>query len=533
MTDTPPPGFPAAVEVYRETYENWAGHLRAGPLWACAPRSPQEVVAVVNWAHGQGWTVRAQGARHGWSPLTVTSADQPATTMLVDTTRHLTDLELLAGPPAAVQVQAGASMDQLMSFLEDAGLGMLHYPAAGNLSVGGVLAIGGHGTAVPAVGEAPAPDTSFGSVSNLVVSLTAVVWDPGTGAYALRTFGRADPGCPALLTQLGRAFITEVTLRVGGDRNLRCVSATDIPAGELFAPPGSTGRTLSSFVDVAGRVEAIWFVFTDRPWLKVWSVAPRRPLTSRPVAAPYNYPFSDNIPPAVSDLASQLLAGAWQLTPTFGAVQFAAVESGLTATLGRDLWGPSRRLLHYIKPTTLRVHANGYAVPTSRAALQQLLHDFAAFYQNLVASYQAQDRYPVTGCLEIRITGTDRPTDVAVPGASPPQLSATRPHADHPEWDTVVWLDVVTFPTAPSAYAFLRDVETHLFTHYPATRVEWSKGWAYTTSAAWADPAVVTQTVPDSFRQGGDATWDTAHGTLTDYDPHRLFSNPFLGELLP
>jgi FAD/FMN-containing dehydrogenase len=531
--DTPPPGFPPGIDVFRRTYENWSGHLRVDDVWTCEPRDPDDVVAVANWARQQGWTVRASGWRHGWSPLTVTPEAQPATTMAVDTTRHLTGMQLTAGASAAVQVQAGATMDDLMAFLQDAGLGMTHYPAAGHLTIGGVLAIGGHGTAVPAAGEATIPGTTFGSVSNLVVSLTAVVWDDGLNAYTLRTFDRADPGCSALLTQLGRSFITDVTLRVGNDSNLRCVSYTDIPASELFAAPGTTARTFAGFVDAAGRAEATWFVFTDRPWVKVWSVRPTRPLTSRPAIGPYNYPFSDNIPDTVSDLASQLIAGAWQLTPAFGAAQLAAVETGLIASLSRDIWGPSRYLLHYLKPTTLKVHANGYTITTSRSALQQLVHDIATYYANLVATYQAQNLYPVVGGIDFRVTGTDQPADVAVAGASPPDLSATRPHADHPEWDTVVWVDVVTLPTAPSAFAFLREMESYLFTNYPTTRVEWSKGWAYTTSAAWADTNVITQEVPESFRQGTDATWDTARTTLNGFDPHRVFTNPLLDELLP
>jgi FAD/FMN-containing dehydrogenase len=533
VTDTPPPGFPAGIEVYRETYENWSGHLRVDGVWTCAPRGPEDVVAVANWAHQQGWTVRPCGYRHGWSPLTVVPEGQPGTTMLVDTTKHLTGKQLLGGTPAAVRVQAGASMDELMSFLQDAGLGMTHYPAAGHLSIGGVLAVGGHGTAVPAVSEATNPGTSFGSVSNLVISLTAVVWDAGLGAYALRTFSRSEPESAALLTQPGRAFITEVTLRVGADRHLRCVSYTDIPASELLGPPGTAGRTVASFVDAAGRMEVIWFVFTDRPWFKVWSVAPHRPLPSRPVTGPYNYLFSDNAPPEVADLLGQLMTGLWQLTPAFGAAQLAAADVGLSVSLARDIWGPSRYLLHYLKPTTLRVHANGYTVPTARADLQRVISDVAAFFQNLLANYQAQGHYPVSMCLEIRVTGMDQAADVAVPGASPPDLSATRPHADHPEWDTVVWFDVVTLPAAPGAFAYLREFEEYMFTNYPATRVEWSKGWGYTTEAGWADDTVITEHVPDSFRQGTDATWDTARATLNTLDPHRVFTNPMLDKLLP
>jgi len=539
FTDDPvPPAFPPGIDLYREVYKNWAGEIRVDSVWTCAPRSPDDVVDVVNWAHGRGWSVRARGFRHGWAPLTVTSRPgDAATTILVDTTRHLTAMEILSTAPGAVRVETGASMDSLLAFLEEAGLGVTNVPAPGDLSVGGALAIDGHGTSIPAVGEIRMPGHTYGSLSNLILSVTAVVWDPAGGRYRLRTFDRADPQCKAFLTHLGRAFLTEVTLRVGPNYHLRCVSHVEIPAGELFGAPGSGGRTFASFAAAAGRVEAIWFAFTDHPWLKVWSLAPHRPLFSRPVVAPYNYVFSDNVPEIVSDLAELLLSGAWELTPTFGQLQYAAAAAGLAATFTSDLWGRSKNLLLYVKPNTLRETANGYAVHTSRDSIQRVVSEFASFYRDQLAAYRERGLYPVTGQVEIRVAGVDRASDVAVAGAEPPALSAARPRADHPEWDVVVWFDVLTFPTARGLHEFYRDMEAFFFANYSGsyagTRVEWSKGWGYTTDAAWADPTIVGQTVPDSFRQGPDPTWDWAALTLDAHDPHRVFSNAFLDLLLP
>jgi FAD/FMN-containing dehydrogenase len=286
-----------------------------------------------------------------------------------------------------------------------------------------------------------------------------------------------------------------------------------------------------------GRVEAIWFVFTDKPWLKTWSVAPTKPLTSRHVVAPYNYLFSDNVPKPVSDLADLLITGAWALTPTFGQLQYTTAATGLTATLTSDLWGASKDLLLYVKPTTLRETANGYAVLTSRAEVQRVVSDFAAFYEDLLLSYRDRGLFPVTGQVEIRVGGLDDPAHVDVPGARTPALSAVRPRGDHPEWDVAVWFDVLTFPTAPGAAAFYRELEQFFFTRYTgayaATRAEWSKGWAYTDEAAWADRTMLTSTVPDTYRQGPDPSWDAALASLDAHDPHRVFSNPFLDVLLP
>jgi FAD/FMN-containing dehydrogenase len=533
----PPPNFPAGIELHQQMYQNWVGEIRVDAVWTCVPRTPADVVTVVNWAHAQGYTVRACGYRHTWTPLTLTTAAGSANrVMLVDTTAHLTSMSVVSTSPAAVRVQTGASMESLLGFLEHAGYGLTDTPAPGDLTVGGVLAINGHGSAVAAVGESRPPGHTYGSVSNLVVSLTAVVWNAAAGQYALRTVNRADPDCAALLTHVGRAFLTEVTLRVGANANLRCVSIVDIPASELFAAPGSGAtRTFASHVESAGRVEAIWFVFTDNPWLKVWSVTPQRPLTARPAVMPYNYVFSDNIPKEVSDLAAQLLSGDWAITPTFGQAQYTAAATGLTATATSDLWGPSKNLLLYVKPTTLRETANGYAVLTSRGSIQRVVHEFATFFQDRLDAYQAMGQFPITGQVEIRVSGLDQPGDVAVPGAQAPGLSAARPREDHPDWDVAVWVDILTLPAAPHAAAFYREIETFFFenyTGYAAARVEWSKGWAYTADAAWSDQPMLTRTVPGTFRQGPNPTWDSTIATLDRYDPSRVFSNTFLDVLM-
>ncbi|MET9393027.1 cholesterol oxidase substrate-binding domain-containing protein [Streptomyces sp. NPDC006624] len=527
------PDFPADVALYRSAYRNWVGEITADGLWACAPGSPAEVVTVVNWAWRHGWRVRARGASHGWSPLTVTEGTRSgAPVLLVDTAPHLTGLALES--PHAVRAGTGVTMEALLTFLEEHGLGVTAAPAPGVLTLGGVLAVDGHGTGVPALGERRRPGHTYGSLSNLVLSLTAVVWDASAGAYVLRTVHRDEADGAALLAHLGRSLVTEVVLRVGSDTALRCVSRTDIPAAELFAAPGSgKTRTLAHFLDEAGRVEAIWFAFTERPWLKVWSVSPTRPPASREVSRPYNYPFSDNVPAPVAELAGRMASeAAWYLAPVLGAAQYDAAALGLVATLSADLWGPSKNTLLYLKPSTLRVHANGYAVLTSRAQVQRVVSGFAAFYRERLAAYAARGSFPVNGSVEIRVTGLDEPGDAEWPGARPPLLSALRPRADHPEWDTAVWLDVLTLPGTPDAEAFLREIERFLLGAFDGgfalTRVEWSKGWAYTDDGVWSDPEVLGAVVPDAV---GRAAWAEADAVLDRLDPHRVYGNAFLDRL--
>ncbi|MFE6622312.1 cholesterol oxidase substrate-binding domain-containing protein [Streptomyces sp. NPDC057740] len=526
------PDFPSDVALYRSAYRNWVGEITADGLWACAPDGPDQVVDVVNWAWRQGRRVRARGSSHGWSPLTITpgtASDAPV--LLVDTASRLTGLSLES--PTSVRAGTGVTLEALLTYLEEHGLGVTAAPAPGNLTLGGALAIDAHGSAVPARGEQRLPGHTYGSLSNLVLSLTAVVWDETAGAYVLRTYDRDEADCAALLTHLGRALVTEVVLRAGANSDLRCVSRTDIPAGELFAAPGAEGRTLASFLDRAGRVEAIWFAFTEFPWLKVWSVSPTRPLTSREVRTPYNYPFSDSVPTPVADLAGRMVSdGAWYLAPVLGNAQYDVAALGLVATLSADIWGPSKNTLLYLRPTTLRIATNGYAVLTGRDQVQRVVAEFTAFYRERLSAYAERGQFPVNGSVEIRVTGLDDPADAGVAGARTPLLSALAPRGDRPEWDTAVWLNILTLPGTPHAEAFLSQIERFLLRtfdgEYAMTRVEWSKGWAYTRDAPWSDGEVLGAVVPGAF---GAKAWGEASAALDRLDPHGVFGNAFLDRL--
>jgi hypothetical protein len=458
-------------------------------------------------------------------------------------------------------------MDALMTALERApggtgsaaGFSFAHIPAPGNITVGGALAINAHGTAVPTPPNDDL-DVPYGSLSNQILAFTAVVSTPGTNVYTARTFTRGEGDDRAFLTHCGRAFLLNVTLQVTNNYNLRCQSFMDIPSTTLFAepsggtpPPGSVG----DYLNQSGRVEVIWFpVFpvlgifpppTSYPWLKVWTVAPDKPPASTAVTTPYNYPFSDNLPSAVTDLLRQVLAGAPWLTPIFSSTFAAVTSAGLNGELGSadatDLWGPSKNTLMYIKDTTLRVTANGYAVLMKRAQVQQAVADFAAQFSAMLAAYQKKSLWPINSPLEIRVTALDDPSKIVAPSgqsATSPVISSLSvdPVVQQNGWDVACWFDVLTvIPEGDpqQAYPFYVELEAWFRSHFAdGFRVcpEWSKGWAYTTSGAWTDAAAI-QAIRDTFTAGraADDTWAWEVATLAKYDSANLFSNPFLATL--
>ncbi|MEU5422314.1 cholesterol oxidase substrate-binding domain-containing protein [Streptomyces sp. NPDC020667] len=522
-----PPSFPPGIRLVRQGFRNWSGEVALDAVWTALPATPADVVTLADWARAQGWRLRPKGSGHSWSPLLARRGEATGRLVLVDSTEHLTAIALRHGGSPAVTAQAGATMDAVHSALEAAGHGLTCVPAIGDLTVAGALAIGGHGTGVPAPGAGHA----FAStVSDLVESLTAVVWDAAAGRYALRTFHRGEPDTAAFLLHLGRAFVAEATLRVPANVRLRCVSSYDIPMEELFGPPGGPGRTLDRALAGSGRVEVLWLPYTERAWLKLWSEEPRRPLTSRETDAPYPYVFYDVIPRQLSDLAAEIMRGATALTPVLTTGLAEGIRLGLTATATWDLWGWSKNTVLYMRPTTLRYVFAGWAVLCARADVQRVLHGFWSRFQQVLDAHRARGEYPVNGPVDVRITGVD------APAPDGPWLSPARPRPDHPEWDTVVWLNSTTFPGTPGEHTFHRDLEQWMVTHFTgwcAIRPEWAKGWAYGPGGAWTDAALLGRTWPGAFRTGQPAgtRWEDAAAALDRHDPAGVFRSPFLERL--
>ena len=535
-----PPNFPTGIEVYLQAFQNWTGEISIDQFWTCTPCAPLGVVHLMNWARTAGYALRPRGFKHNWSPLVVT----PDTTclnqvVLMDMTSGLSFMSMETDGTPSVRVGAGTSMDDLLEFLEGRGYGVTSCPAPGDISIGGVLAIGGHGTGVPASGESRQIGQTFGSMSNRVLSLTAVVCDETSELYELRTFDRSDHDIVSLLVSLGRVIITEVVLQVESNLNLRCESYMNMSASELFVPAGSGGRSFDRFLDESGRVEAIWYPFTQNPWLKVWTVTPNKPFWAREVDSSYNYPFSDNLSNDAVTLINEILDGAPGLTPTFGSLIWTITNLGLTFDGAWDMWGKSKNLLHYIKPSTLRTSANGYAILTRRDTIQTVLTQFSAKYLELMNAYADQGRSPINGPVEIRVTGLEHLDEVERPGARPVGLSALSPRDDHSDWDVAVWLDLLTVPGTPDAGSFYHEMESWLFAQFGETsnsamRVEWSKGWGYTDAGPWLNEQIIRAQIPESFRNGlpADENWDSMISQMKRFDPHDVVVNEFLLQLL-
>jgi FAD/FMN-containing dehydrogenase len=457
----------------------------------------------------------------------------------VDTAQHL-DQVWVGGQAGAATVtaQAGVTLDRLWEALGSVGLAVGSTPAPGHLTLGGALAIGAHGTALPAPGAGPRPGWTFGSLSNAVLSLEAVAWDPGTGRYALRTFAREDPAIGPLLVHAGRAFITSATLQAGEDVHLQLRSFTDIPAAELFAPPANAGaRSFQAWAAQAGRVEVTWFPFTGEPWMRVWSLAPDQPGQAVALDGPYPFTFANWISREDSAYTAAVLRDDPGWTPTFLALAMAAVRAGLVLTRTADVWGPSRFTTLHVQPSTMRYHVSGHAILCRTGEIQRVVSELYAYVNGALETCRARGEFPVNGPMDLRVSSLDRTSDVVAEAPREPLLSPLRVRPDHPLWDCVVWVEILTLPGTQGAGRFYTDLEGWLLENYrgdyAAVRLEWAKGWAYTPRGAWTAAPILAGHLPESFTSGypSGEDWSAAVRGLQALDPAGVYGNAFLDAL--
>ncbi len=548
---TPPVGFPGGIPVDTITFSDWSGYIDNEGVQIARIASADDVAAVCTWAAQHGYTVRAVGRGHNWSPIVMEpNAPRNTEVMLIDTAKlNATSFEIVDRAPLAT-FGTGITVNDATAYLQTLdnngassapGYSLPHMPAPGGITLGGVLAIGGHGTLVPSgTGE---PDV-MGSLSNLITGFDAVV--SGTDAadkavYSVQHFERADTDAAAFLVHLGRAFLTAVTLNVVPNYylQLHCLfpNASDLfasPAagsttGSEVSPAAPSAPTYANLLDEYGRVEVLWFPYNLQAFVQCNqrqsnAIAPQ-------VTGPYNYPWME-----INSLENAAIRAAlfeWpSLTPVFGAFEFALAQ---TEQSGVVLNGTARDLELYLMDSTLKVTLWGWALQIPRAEVQTIA---SAFYQKVNSMLDADrgvGKYPINAALELRCTTIDKQDALPQPTSPPPTLSAA--HSVNPQdatLDTVIWLNVGTITATPGSNEFYTELEQWVVATWGGQtpnrlRPEWSKAWAYTADGPWTNIELITS-IRDSYNQSTDTpyTLEAAASTLARYDASNIFTNPLL-----
>jgi hypothetical protein len=566
-----PPGWPQQVPIGKLPYQDWSDNIEVDSVWVAFPRpypdGPGDVVAACNFAAANpGYTIRARGQSHNWSPLSfpppsVTPSDK---TILVDTANLNKMSNSVVGQGAGARVLAtfgtGVTLTQATQYLESLtnpmgptppwapGFGFSNMPAPGHLTLGGILAIGGHGTSVP--WNTTEPDL-MGSMSNLVSGFTAVVSDENNpGKYKLKPFLRTDSQAPAFMVHLGRAFITEVTLVAEPNYWVDTISLFPNMNDVMANPPNpqNPNDAFSKLIETYGRVEVIWF-----PWIPVlppykpggnaWAQCFQRRSTAgshppKPNQDPYWW--MNKFDPDTSREIRNALKADPILT-------LGLLEAGAMAP--EDLMPPvvsgtSGQREIYVGDNTLRLTAFGYTVQLPRAELQGALNKLYNFFCNLIANAAKAKpaQYPICGPLEIRATTIDKQDDPGIANGPPAALAAS--HAvNAATLDTVLWISNLTFPDTAGSSTFWNNLEQWMITQWDPSntwviRPEWSKGFAYNPDndpnpGPWMNPSLLQRTRSMYGTSADQYGFNWAKGVLANHDKNRIFTNSWLDQLFP
>ena len=552
---TPPEDWPAHLQVHRIPFVNWSNSLISPAFWTVAPRNNEEALEACNWAARKAYRFRPRGIMHGWSPLTVgVSEAEDARVLLMDTTKYLREVSFedqgVLGP--RVRVGAGLTLGELMEVLEKTpgggteapGWSFIDLPVTAHLTIGGMLAINAHGSAVPSRVENC--QTSYGSLSNEVLELKVLASDPDNPeVYVIKTFKRGHPETKAFLTSLGRTVILEATLKVVPNYNLRCYSEIKTRAEVLFAPPGEDGsnpeKSIGRIVEESGRMEVFWFPFSECPWVKIWTMAATKPESSRKVDTPNNYGFSDRMPTYMNDVFREIVSDP-KKNQDFFKMGDCSTRVGLKQTGTRDIWGTAKNTLMFVRDQIVRVVPNGHAIHVNRKDIQKVIHMYTHKYTEMLQAYEKENKYPINGFMEIRVTCLDDSAHVptennANPGR--PVLSALSADAvsKRNNWDVAIWFNLMTIHGTPYCNEFNTELERWLLDTFNGTfarvRPEWSKTWGFTHEGPYTNQEFLQHTRNSySEEREDDDNWNWAVETLQKYDRKNIFISPLSESLL-
>ena len=540
-----PPGVPVTPLLQWKPFADWSEYIKVDEVQTAPVATAGDVVSLCNYAAKNGWKVRALGHSHNWSPLVLPrNTPTKPKTFLLDTGGLITHSATVVGGLAHATFGTGTRLDAATAYLASLdnggagaapGFSFLNMPTPGGLSLGGILAVGGHGTGVPGAG--PTELDLMGCLSNMIVSFKAVTTDPNdpNSDYEEREFDRSHPDAPAFLVHLGRAFLTEVTLAAVPNYYVQLTNP--FPATwDLLAPPAPSlpPSALSKLLSSHGRVEAIWFPYDNEVWVQLLDRQTKK--IDPQVPGPYNYGWMNWITKEISDPIRDKMVADPKFVLDASFFEIFAASFNMRGVVKN---GTARDLEIYLTDNTLRMGIFGYALQIPFSDVQGVVNEFYKEFWNCLQSFNKLGHYPVNGAVEIRCTTIDRQKDLNIEGARPPALAATHwvgtPGADK---DTVVlWLDVLSFPDTPWSYPFFQKLEQWMIDtwdkRYPnRLRPEWSKGWAYTEEGPWTNHKLITEWVPRVYNAAADKlTFNWAKQTLAKYDRAGIFTNSFLDEL--
>ncbi|OXA63847.1 uncharacterized protein LOC118433976 [Folsomia candida] len=541
----PLPDFPPTSTYTLRPFKTYSSDVVIPFSYFSSPRDASEVLSLVNWAKNAGYRVRGVGQMHSWSPVTLSKYEEGTLCpkfLLVDTTKYLTGIKVTTDFNTSlhsVTLGPGVTLRRLLETLESHQLGIFSSPAQGDLSVGGMLAVGAHGSGIKTTTHSKSLGHSYGTFSNLVLEMDVIGWDNDTEKYVVKTLPRSHPDTKAFLVNLGRTFVTRVKIRVGADQMLRSQSFFTT-VRQLFGR-GDLVRdgdkpNLADYLDSFGRIQVLSLETGSDSGVLLfgWHSEPEKPAGSRLTKTPYNYIFGNYLPG--NKILKWLLARIPHIWRFFARLSF-PINIAVSSLAGyQDYWGLSKNHLLYNSKYVPIIRPNSFVLVTSRQNFQTVVSIIRKGYDDLASEWHSRGEYPDAGSFDIRVCGVEDPENILAQGAEPPIFSPAKPVPSHPEYDIVIWFEFGTYPETRKAQEFVADWQSLLYRDihhvYGVLRVEWAKGWGHTWEKAWSNETIF-DTLPRVLSSSDELKeWNLGVEILDRYDPWRIFSNGFLDRIL-
>lgn len=496
----------------------------------------------------------------------------------------------MAGAKLAI-VSPGSSMLEFSQGLAAQGYYLCVPTAPGILSVGGVVAIAGHGSGVPSTASDSLgiPDYAFSTVSNQMVWMDVIAYNSTRGEYELTRVSRNDTTSEqwsAMACSLGKCFSVRMAFLVYPLQKealkARILQINHfIEAGILLGSDGTAEGSLQYLAQNYGGFEPIQFPTynenfyqgKDFVWTKTWSYHPldsdftdvkvfHKDSTNNSTVAsqldpswysevntPYNYPATEGISCAESVAIVDVFKNLPTTTPflttksaqaigkdnvTGGGYSGTPVGNGKTA-----FWSDNNLNLYYfVQPDTLRAYDWSYGVLCPMDQLQEVVNTFYTVSLNLLQEFNHNNEYPLMTAGEIRLVGLDSSADsgwsypalsTASPGLLPTGTAATN--------RVCVYLSWLSSAYHPKYWDYCSQLEDLLFFgNHPALgdypwAPEWSKAWGCTEAGPYKSEVKLAR-VRENFNKGANTDGFTKVAqVLHAADPNNLFYSRMIARL--
>lgn len=452
-------------------WQNWAENLSATPTQRHAPKTLEELIAVVKSASAHGHRMRAVGNGHSWSPLVPTEG-------VMISMQNFNAIHL-ADDRRTVTMQAGVTVDAFAQFLlandvcQPSGVGI----GLGEAQYGGIVSTGCHGSGIEQQ-----------SVSDWVVGLEIV-----TAGGVLRSYSLAKDGrqvMDVLCLSLGLCgVIHTITTKVEPMFRVHVVESKE--------PLAATLAGLEALVMKNDYAEVSWMPFNDGVWVQ------KANRTDAPITrdgfAPPNNPFMDLVYRAGSAMALSVIENDPSMTPSLLKASFLALDPGDYVA----------KVTHYIHCADYRFFLDAYKISDIEVIFEiderfDSVRKAFAIASAKIDQWATAGRYPINVTLGFRFIKDSDAT-----------LSPARGNR------YTCMVEVFSYHRTDLFETFAGELATAWMTELPRARPHFAKGFQFMKKAI----PLMREAFGEQLRSF------LAVRAALGVDPDNLFSNAILDEL--